>query len=74
MTIKSGDRVYVTDEGLAHIREIMRQATGEEPPPNHHGTVDEVWGDDDMVLIIFDDGQAAPYPSAEVRPLEETTA
>jgi hypothetical protein len=62
-----GDRVLVTDPGLAMLRDIMRKY-GEEPKPNHHGTVEEVW-DDGTVLIHFDDGSAAPYPPAEVRPL-----
>ena len=70
---KPGDRVYVTDPGLAQLRNIMRQATGQEPRPNHHGTVEELWGDD--VLIVFDSedgpgqGSAAPYPISEVRHL-----
>jgi hypothetical protein len=62
-----GDRVLVTDPGLAMLRDIMRKY-GEEPKPNHHGTVEEVWNDG-TVLIHFDDGSAAPYPPAEVRPL-----
>lgn len=72
-----GDRVYVTDPGLAQLRAIMRQATGQEPPPNHHGTVDEIW--DDAVLIVFDSeagpatGNAAPYPAHEVCHLTEET-
>jgi hypothetical protein len=61
-----GDRVYVTDRGLAQLREIMWRATGSEPAPNHHGTVEEVW-DDGTVLITFDDGGGAPYPPSEVR-------
>ena len=68
---KPGDRVYVTDPGLAQLRRIMRDATGEEPAPNHHGTVDEVEGD--QVLINFDDGVCAPYPTAETRHLTEAT-
>ena len=70
---KPGDRVYVTDPGLAQMREIMRRATGQEPQPNHHGTVDEVF-DDGSVLINFDEdgvegaGSAAPYPVNEVLP------
>lgn len=68
-----GDRVYVIDPGLAMLRRIMRDATGQEPPPNHHGTVHEVW--DDAVLIHFDSedgpgqGSAASYPLGEVRHL-----
>lgn len=68
-TYKSGDRVFVTDPGLAQLREIMRRATGKEPEPNHHGTVDEVWDDGATILINFDDGSGAPYPVAEVRHL-----
>jgi hypothetical protein len=71
-----GDRVYVIDSGLERLRQIMRDATGEEPPPNHHGTVDQDWGD--SILINFDDddrgagqGAAAPYPRAQVRHLDE---
>lgn len=69
-TFKPGDRVLVTDAGLASLRAIMRQATGVEPTPNHHGTVDELW-DDGHILITFDDGGAAPYPSFEVQHLTE---
>lgn len=68
---KHGDRVYVTDPALAELRAIMRTATGQEPAPNHHGTVEEVWDSGD-VLIYFDDGAGAPYPQAEVRHLPAT--
>lgn len=69
---KPGDRVYVTDPGLANLRRIMRQATGQEPPPNHHGTVsDEPWDEPGTVLIDFDDGGGAPYELHEVRLLKE---
>jgi hypothetical protein len=70
----AGDRVYVIDPALARLRDILRCATGVEPPPNHHGTVDEMW-DDGTVLITFDEdgveaaGNSAPYPPAEVRSL-----
>lgn len=67
-TFAHGDRVLVTDPGLAQLRAIMRQATGQEPAPNHHGTVDEVW-EDGTVLINFDDGMGAPYPPDEVEHL-----
>lgn len=69
MTFKAGDRVLVTDPALAQLREIMRNATGSEPKPNHHGTVEQVW-DDGTCLIYFDDGVGAPYPAAEVRHLK----
>lgn len=73
--LKPGDRVYVTDPGLAAIRDIMRRATGKEPAPNHHGTVsDERWDSDDSVLIVFDDGVSAPYPLNEVRLLPAAPA
>lgn len=65
---KKGDRVYVVDAGLAAIRDIMRRATGQEPEPNHHGTVEEVWDNED-ILIYFDDGVGAPYPVTDVRHL-----
>lgn len=68
---KRGDRVLVTDPALANLREIMRQATGREPTPNHHGTVYEVWDDGATILIYFDDGVGAPYPAAEVERLPE---
>lgn len=74
VTFKAGDRVYVTDQALHTMREIMAAATGKEPQPNHRGTVAEVW-DDGTILINFDEdgvegaGNAAPYPPAEVRPL-----
>lgn len=66
-----GQRVYVLDEGLAQLRAVMRRATGSEPKPNHHGTVAELWDDGETVLIDFDDGCAAPYPVAIVRPLAD---
>lgn len=74
-TFRAGDRVYVTDPGLARLRDVMREATGKEPAPNHHGTVHEVW-DDGTIEIWFDNadgegqGQSAPYPADEVRRLE----
>ncbi|NDL60201.1 hypothetical protein [Phytoactinopolyspora mesophila] len=68
---KSGVRVYVLDEGLAQLRALMRQATGIDPKPNHHGPIAEVWDDD--VLIHFDDGSGAPYPPALVRHLKEAS-
>lgn len=71
-TFKPGDRVYVTDPALAQLRAIMRNATGQEPSPNHHGTVEEVW-DGESVLIYFDDGVGAPYPVDEVRHLTTIT-
>lgn len=73
---KPGDRVYVIDAGLDRLRAIMRHATGVEPAPNHHGTVNEVW-DDGLILIYFDNedgpghGSAAPYPPVDVRHLTE---
>lgn len=69
-TFKPGDRVLVTDPALAAMRAIMRDATGQEPTPNHHGTVKEVWSSGD-ILINFDDGVGAPYPASEVRHLTE---
>lgn len=69
--VTKGDRVFVVDEGLARLRDIMRRATGSAPPPNHFGTVEEVW-DDGTVLIAFDEngiegaGNVAPYPPGEV--------
>jgi hypothetical protein len=75
-TFHKGDRVYVTDPGLAMLRDIMRRETGKEPRPNHHGTVHEVW-DDGSIEIWFDNddgegqGQSAPYPPNEVRRLGE---
>ena len=67
-SFQHGDRVYVTDPGLAELRAMMRQF-GHDPAPNHHGTVDYVEGD--LVVITFDDGNAAPYPADEVRPEDD---
>lgn len=67
--LKAGDRVYVIDEGLARLRAILKDATGE-APPNHHGTIDYIT--DGQALINFDDGACAPYPLEDVRPLEAT--
>ncbi|MGF0118796.1 hypothetical protein ACQFYA_21085 [Promicromonospora sp. Marseille-Q5078] len=65
--LQPGDRVYATGPYLAQMREYMRATTGTEP--NHHGTIERVAGD--RVLIVFDDGQAAPYPADEVRHLNQ---
>jgi hypothetical protein len=70
-----GQRVYLTDPSLEMLRRVMWQATGKEPPPNHHGTVHEIW-DDGSIEIWFDNekgegqGQSVPYPPDEVRPLQ----
>lgn len=71
MSFKPGDRVFVNDPALLQLRTIMRDALGKEPPPNHHGTVQEVRlldGERD-VLILFDDGAEAPYPLEDTYPL-----
>jgi hypothetical protein len=65
-----GDRVQVTDRGLAMLRAIMRESTGREPKPNHHGTVEKILDDGD-ILIAFDDGGCAPWLPSEVLPLIE---
>lgn len=66
---RRGDRVEVTDKALERLRTLMREATGEEPKPNHRGYVRQVWTDG--LLIDFDDGVCAPYPLDVVRPLRE---
>ncbi|MEN0070589.1 MAG: hypothetical protein AAGC63_06225 [Propionicimonas sp.] len=64
--IRLGDRVEVLDPGLAELRRIMRQATGREPTPNHHGLLQEI--DDETGYVLFDDtGQTAPYPLTALR-------
>jgi hypothetical protein len=66
--VRVTERVEVVDEGLAQMREIMRQVTGRAPEPNHHGTVERIEGD--VAYILFDDTlQLAPYPLAAVRRL-----
>ena len=64
---KPGDRVAVDDPALAELRAIMREH-GHEPDPNNEGVVDEVRGD--TLLIIFDDGQGAPYPASTATLIE----
>lgn len=54
---QTGDEIEVIDEGLAELR---RLCPGE--PPNHYGTVSEIC-EDGTLLILFPDGQVAPYPS-----------
>lgn len=72
-----GERVMVNDPALASLRDIMRNATGDEPKPNHHGTVYELWPseegviEEDRVLIYFDDGGSAPYLVSETEHLDE---
>ena len=68
--MRSGDRVYVDDPALAQLRDIVRRETGEEPEPNHQGTIDHIY--DGMAYIIFDSdegeamGNCAPYPLTQV--------
>ena len=72
--MKPGDRVYVTDPGLAQLRAVMA-SYGEPARPNHHGTVERIEGD--TVYIAFDSedgegqGQLAPYPARQVCALGE---
>lgn len=60
--LRPGTRVWVYDEGLIALNEIMGLPT-EGPAPNNTGTVSE---DSDLypesVLINFDEGGSAPYP------------
>jgi len=68
-----GDKVEITCQGLAMLRNLMKQM-GEEVKPNHHGTVKEIW-DDGMILVEFPIGdddpeehsQVAPYPAHMVK-------
>lgn len=68
---KVGDPVAVNDPGLRRLRDLMTQQ-GRQVKPNHHGTVDEIF-EDGYLLILFDDGQAAPYPPDMVRHRKEDT-
>ena len=71
--VRPGDRVRVVDPALDALAAIFREATGEEPPPNNVGTVEEIHPAEAgvcveaMVVICFDDGESsAPYPLSEV--------
>lgn len=66
--LAAGDRVAVTDAGLAELRAIMRRY-GNEPKPNHLGVIDHV--KDETAYIVFDDGGMAPYPLDECVPEAE---
>lgn len=75
--VKTGDRVKVQDGALGLLRQIMRDA-GENPRPNHHGTVHGI-DEDGWVEIWFDEpergkgmGQAATYHISEVEHLPES--
>lgn len=70
--LQAGDVVWVDDPALADLRRIMREATGSDPAPNHHGTVHRV-RDDGKLDIVFDDGQLAPYPAGWVHLLYPPT-
>lgn len=65
MSLSVGDKVEVLDEGLRTLRETMERITGKPAPPNHHGSVEEVW-DTGEVLVQFEDGQSAPYEAHQV--------
>ena len=64
--LKVGDKVEVLCEGLAMLRRLMPNM-----PPNHHGTVAEIW-DTGEILVEFplsgeNHSQVAPYPKELVR-------
>jgi len=59
--MKKGDPVYVLDDGLKKLRDLVPSM-----PPNHYGVVDAI--EDDYVFVLFDDtGQLSPYPKELVR-------
>lgn len=70
---KPGQRVYVIDEGLSRLNQIM--GISDHEATNNKGTVatdeegQDIYADSGMVLINFDDGGGAPYPVEDVRPL-----
>jgi len=62
-----GDPVEVSDEGLARLRALCPYM-----PPNHHGRIDKIVGDEIWVEFPIDgkyDGhsQLAPYPASMVK-------
>lgn len=61
-----GDRVAVDDWGLKRLREIMRDGTGQEPAPNHHGVIIEIWSDESVLVEFDDDHSASPWPMAQL--------
>lgn len=61
-TFLPGDRVWVDDDGLAALREIMARH-GHPAPDNHRGVVDKTMAG--LVYITFDDGAQAPYPATD---------
>ena len=65
-SFKVGDLVEVLDEGLAMLRRLCP-----DHPPNHHGRVSEIKGDEIWVEFPLDGGyehsQVAPYPASMVR-------
>lgn len=63
--LKIGDRVRVNDPALKSLADIMRNATGEEPPANDTGVIDTIYDDGTAVILFDDSGSAAPYPLAD---------
>lgn len=66
MNFKVGDEVLVLDDGLALLRSVCPGM-----PPNHHGRVAEINGDQILVEFPIDGSyehsQVAPYSKSEVR-------
>jgi len=70
--MKAGDKVEVSDPGLAMLRSLMPEL-----PPNNVGWVHKIQGDE--ILVAFPIGsedskdhyQVAPYPRRMVTILEE---
>lgn len=68
-----GDKVSVTDEGLKMLRKMMP-----DQGPNHHGIVQEVMNNGDILVAfpIGDDpmgehSQVAPYPESQVNHISD---
>lgn len=60
---KVGDRVAVYDEGLLALAAVMKRYS-EKTKPQNEGVIESIY-DDGTAIIIFDAGDAAPYPLSD---------
>jgi hypothetical protein len=65
--INPGDTVYVIDPYFDHVSNIMARSGLSYPLPSRIGVVQEMWHDNQTVLIHFNDDWAGIYPVSQVR-------
>lgn len=68
--LKVGDRVAVYDEGLVRLAAVMAKYEPN-PKPQNEGVIESIY-EDGTAIIIFDAGDAAPYPLSDCTLIDGT--